>query len=194
MTGSSKRFGGRGRWTAAAAGLLLLSAPVVLAEEPAPPPATTGQAARSGQPGLFETIGRWFDEGTSTFRAHLRGAKQRFDSMGEDAAKTNRELSSKAADVGRGAVEVTKDAVKVTKDAVDAVVRLPTTRVVRGNERRGGRRGALPQEWVLRRHEHGLHVGGGVPLGGAPFRPGIPGAMPDGDVHQPRDVPVAAAD
>jgi hypothetical protein len=127
----------QGSCLAAIAGALLLLAPFALAQEAAPPtpPALAEQPAQAVKPGLFEAIGRWFDDGTSTFRTHLRGAKERIDSLGDDAAKTNRELAGKAADVGKGAVDVTKGAVEVTKDAVDAVVKLPTTRVMKGHER-----------------------------------------------------------
>jgi hypothetical protein len=79
---------GRGRRLAAAAvaGSLLLAAPVALAQDGAPPPpAAAQQPAQAAKPGLFEAIGRWFDEGTATFRTHLRGARQRFDTLGDDA-------------------------------------------------------------------------------------------------------------
>lgn len=102
--------------------------------EPAAPPAAARPVAAPSS-GLFETIGRWFGEGATEFRNHIRGAKQRFDSLGDDAARTNREITDKAVDVGKGAVEITKDAVEVTKDAVGTVVKLPATRVMQGHER-----------------------------------------------------------
>ena len=122
------KFSVGGKCLAAVAGSLLLLAPSVLAQEAASPPAPAAQPAPAPKPGLFEAIGRWFDEGAAEFQGHLRGAKQRIDSLGADAAKTNREIGDRAADVGKGAVEV-------TKDAVDAMVKLPTTRVMKGHER-----------------------------------------------------------
>jgi hypothetical protein len=93
------------------------------------------QPVRARKSGLFEAIGRWIDESNAAFRSHLRGARQRVGTVGDDAAGSNRELNRGAADVGRGAVEATKEAAKITRDAVGAMVRLPTTRVVRGHER-----------------------------------------------------------
>jgi hypothetical protein len=94
------------------------------------------------KPGVFETIGRWVDEGTSTFQDHLRGAKRSMDDLGDKAAAGNKDLSDQAAKVGQGAVDVTKGAVDVTKGAVDvtasavgAVVKLPTARLMSGRER-----------------------------------------------------------
>ncbi len=89
----------------------------------------------SSKPGLFEAIGRWIDRSNENFRTHLRGAKDRVDNIGDDAAASGREIGKQANDVGKTAVEATKGAVAVGKNAVDAVVKLPGTRVVRGNER-----------------------------------------------------------
>jgi hypothetical protein len=105
---------------------------------PAVAPAPAEQAApasSSNRPGLFEAIGRWIDRSNENFRTHLRGAKARVDNIGDDAAASGREIGKQATDVGNTAVEATKGAVAATKSAVDAVVKLPGTRVVRGNER-----------------------------------------------------------
>ena len=95
-----------------------------------PPPAPP-----QNKPGLFEAIGRFFDRGTSTFREHLSGAKQRMDDLGDQAASNTKQIESGAAEVGKGAAEVGKNAAEATKSAVDAVARLPTARVMRGRER-----------------------------------------------------------
>ncbi len=92
------------------------------AQAPAPP------AERPPNPGLFEAIGRWFDRGTTTFRDHLRGAKERMDDLSDRAAANSRNMGDRAAEVGKGAADV-------TKDAVDAMVKLPGTRVMSGRER-----------------------------------------------------------
>ena len=112
-------------------------------QEAAPsPPVPAAPSAPPEKPGVFETIGRWVDEGTSAFQNHLRGAKRSVDELSDKAAANNKGLSGQAAKVGQSAVDVTKGAVDVTKDAVDAtasavgtVARLPATRLVSGRER-----------------------------------------------------------
>jgi len=137
MRSSGVKFSVRGRCVAGAVvGWLMLLAPAGFAQDAAPPPpAPPAQAATVEKPGVFETIGRWFDQGSATLRSHLRGAKQRMDALGDDAAANSKDLTNKAAEVGKGAVEVGKGAVEVTKDAVGAVAKLPVTRVMKGHER-----------------------------------------------------------
>ncbi|MEI8150208.1 MAG: hypothetical protein WCG92_01235 [Hyphomicrobiales bacterium] len=129
----------RPRLAAASVVGLLLLAPVALAQDAAPQPAPP---AAPKNPGLFESMGRWFDQGASNFRDHLTGAKRRMDDLSDQAAANNKELSEQAAkvgqgaaDVGKGAVDATKSAVDFTKSAVDAVVKLPTARMTTGRER-----------------------------------------------------------
>jgi hypothetical protein len=140
---------GQRRRVAAAAGLAALGALIVIpamAQSPAPLPPPTQNYVPSvpapapaevyvpppsppqNKPGLFEAIGRFFDRGTSTFREHLTGAKQRMDDLGDQAASDTKQIEKGAAEVGKGAAEA-------TKSAVDAVARLPTARVMRGRER-----------------------------------------------------------
>lgn len=113
------------------------AAPLPIAPPVSSAPAESTPAAPPSKPGVFETIGRWVDEGTSTFQDHLRGAKRSVDELSD---KTN------AAKVGQGAVEVTKGAVDMTVDvtkdavgatasAVGAVAKLPTARLMSGRER-----------------------------------------------------------
>jgi hypothetical protein len=135
------------RWIAAVTGALLLAAPVAFGQnapvpvapvqsaplpEAGPPAVGSAEQAPAPRPnpGLFEAIGRWIDESGANFRSHLRGAKDRMDTMGNEPASGSRDIGNKAADVGKGAVDV-------TKGAVDAVVKLPATRVMRGHERCG---------------------------------------------------------
>lgn len=95
-----------------------------------------GAAAQSGtepavppdKPGVFESIGRFFDQGAANIRSHLRSAKERMDSLGDDAAANRRQFNERASEVGKGAAEA-------TKGAVDAVVKLPNARVMTGRER-----------------------------------------------------------
>ena len=119
----------------------LVLPPVATAQDAAPAP-----SAAPPKPGVFESIGRWFDQGTSAFQDHLRGAKQRMDDLNDQAAANNKGMSDQAAKVGQGAadvgktigqsaVEVTKDAVDATADAVGTVAKLPTARLMSGRER-----------------------------------------------------------
>jgi hypothetical protein len=128
------------RWWRIAAGCFvagLLLAPACWAQDAAPPPAPPQQ-----KPGVFESIGRFFETGASNFRDHLRGAKRKMDELGDDAAANNKAITDRAAKVGQGAAEVgkgaadaTMNAVGATKDAVDAVAKLPTARMMSGRER-----------------------------------------------------------
>jgi len=111
-----------------AAGLML--APCALAQDAAPPPAPPQQ-----KPGVFESIGRWFDNGASNFRDHLRGAKRRMDELGDDAAANNKAISDQAAKMGQGAADVGKGAADATVNAMGAVAKLPTARMMSGRER-----------------------------------------------------------
>ena len=111
-----------------AAGLML--APCTWAQDAAPPPAPPQQ-----KPGVFESIGRWFDNGASNFRDHLRGAKRRMDELGDDAAANNKAISDQAAKMGQGAADVGKGAADATVNAMGAVAKLPTARMMSGRER-----------------------------------------------------------
>jgi hypothetical protein len=110
------------------AGVIL--APFAWAQDAAPPPAPPKE-----KPGLFESIGRWFDNGASNFRDHLRGAKRRMDELGDDAAANNKAISDQAAKMGQGAADVGKGAADATVNAMGAVAKLPTARMMSGRER-----------------------------------------------------------
>jgi hypothetical protein len=128
----------RGRWAAGvfagfAAAALALHAPAAMAQgaqgtEQATAPPQQAEPPRPAQPGIFESIGRFFDQGAANIREHLRSAKERMDSLGDDAAANRRELGERAAEVGKGAADA-------TKSAVDAVIKLPNARVMTGRER-----------------------------------------------------------
>jgi hypothetical protein len=111
------------RWAALAA-VAVLSAPAAVAQEAAPqqPP------IRKDNPGLFESVGRFFDQSATSFRDSFQGAKRRMDDLGDEAAANTRDMNEKAAAVGKGAAEA-------TKDAVDAVTYLPKSKVMSGREK-----------------------------------------------------------
>ena len=100
------------------------------AQDAAPP-----RAPPQEKPGVFESIGRWFDNGASNFRDHLRGAKRRMDELGDDAAANNKAISDQAAKMGQGAADVGKGAADATVNAMGAVAKLPTARMMNGRER-----------------------------------------------------------
>jgi hypothetical protein len=113
----------RKRCVATAAALCVsLLAPVVAAQDAPTPPAP------QDKPGVFESIGRWFDQGASNFRDHLQGAKRKMDDLNDEAAANSRGFNDKAAQVGKNAADA-------TRGAVDAVSKLPTARVMNGRER-----------------------------------------------------------
>ena len=137
MNSSWTRIEPRPRRMAAAAvclvlGWLMLPAPLAFAQDAAPPPPAAAPepapVAPPKQSGVFEAIGRWFDEGASNFRDHLRGAKRKMDDLNDDAAANSKGFSDNAAKVGQGAADA-------TKNAMDAVAKLPTARLMNGRER-----------------------------------------------------------
>ena len=122
-------------------GWLMLSAPSAFAEGAAPPPPAAAPEpapmAPPKQSGVFEAIGRWFDESASNFRDHLRGAKRKMDDLNDDAAANSKGFSDNAAKVGQGAADA-------TKSAMDAVAKLPTARLMNGRERCGNAPNGAP--------------------------------------------------
>lgn len=129
----------RRRWIAAAivcfmSGCVVFAGPVVFAQNAAPPVALEPASAPpppAPQPektGVFESIGRWFDQGASNFRDHLRGAKRKMDDLGDEAAANSKGFGDQAATAGKNAAEV-------TKSAVDGLAKLPAARIMNGRER-----------------------------------------------------------
>jgi len=94
--------------------------PAPEAQPPAPPPANP--------PGMFEALGRWLDDGATSFRDNMRGAKSRMDELDSKAAADRKDFEEKAEQARRNAAEA-------TKNAVDAVARIPVSRVMSGRER-----------------------------------------------------------
>ena len=90
-----------------AAGLVLTSAPAV------------AQEAKPGKddPGLLETVGRWFDE------------------QGDKIGSTFKDAGKKVESFGHEAGVAAKTTVEGAKDAAGAVVRIPAARVVTGHEK-----------------------------------------------------------
>jgi hypothetical protein len=128
----------RSRTGALAAGLVLaLGMPHAAAQDAAPeaaqtapaplPPAQAEEGKGASNPGMFESIGRWLDQGARNFNDHWRGAKARVDDLNDRAAANRKEMNKRAEEMRRGAAEV-------TTGAVEAVAKLPGTRVMSGRE------------------------------------------------------------
>jgi hypothetical protein len=98
------------------------------ADEAANPAASAPPPPPASQPGMFEAIGRWLDEGAAGFRDSLQGAKSRMDELDTKAAADRKDFEEKME-------EVRKNAAEATKSAVDAVPRIPVSRVMIGRER-----------------------------------------------------------
>jgi hypothetical protein len=108
------------------AGLVLLAQTVSAQETGQPPSEPPAQAAKP-EPGLFESIGRWMDQGAANWRDHWRGAKERWDDLGGKAASASKDIGTTAAEVGKGAADA-------TRSAVNAMVKLPGARLVQGRQ------------------------------------------------------------
>lgn len=85
-------------------------------ERPAAPPALSPPPKKEG---FFDALGRWWDQSQSEFRANIDKMKGQIDSFNQRTVKA------------------TRDAVEATRDATDALVKLPSTRIVEGRERCG---------------------------------------------------------
>jgi Spy/CpxP family protein refolding chaperone len=123
------------RWRLAVAAACLACCWLALPSMAAAQDATPAPSAPPPKSGVFESLGRWFDQSTSAFQNHLRGAKQRMDDLGDQAAANTKDLSDQAAKVGQGAADVSKSAVEATANAVGAVAKLPAARLMSGRER-----------------------------------------------------------
>ena len=141
----------QGRWPGSSARgaivvcLAMLAAPVLLAQfavaqqqtvppsEPNPPAVATQPKPESRS--FFEAIGRWFDEGTASFRSHVAGAKTSFDEFNQRAEETRKSIGDSAVEMSKGAVGAGVAAADITRDAMGAVAKLPMSRIVQGRER-----------------------------------------------------------
>jgi hypothetical protein len=128
MRSSETEIRMRKRSIAAAAAVCVLMFASPVAAQDAPQQPARQEPVRQDQPGVFESIGRWFDQGAANFRDHLQGAKRRMDDLGDEAASNSRGFNDKAAEAGKNAADA-------TKGAVDAMSKLPTARLMTGRER-----------------------------------------------------------
>ncbi len=112
-------------FAALCAGAILFTAALAVAQQqPNPPPQAATAAPPPPQnlapppekPGFFAGISQWWNEQTINLKSTLQ------------------DTGSKVQDLGKGAGEVAKTSAQTAKDAADAVVRIPSTRLVSGNE------------------------------------------------------------
>lgn len=90
-----------------AAGFIMVSALAVAQERQQP----------KSEPGLFESVGRWFEE------------------QGQKISSTFKDAGKKVENFGHEAGVAAKSTVEGAKDAAGAVARIPTARVVNGHEK-----------------------------------------------------------
>lgn len=108
----------------AAGSVLLLCSLAAAAQEPKPADPPARQAAPAYQPGMLDTVGRWFKDSVSRLNSNVESARQTIGGLGERASGAAKEAASAA-----------KEATDAARDAADAVVRLPNARVVEGRAR-----------------------------------------------------------
>lgn len=89
---------------------LAITSGLAVAQEQTEPPSAE-------DPGIFATIGRWFDQSIDNINASARSMRERFLNLGHDASV---------------AAHTTVDS---AKDAADVVGRISYTRVVAGHEK-----------------------------------------------------------
>jgi hypothetical protein len=103
------------------AGTILFGAPAFAQQSGPPPaenaaPASQNPAPPAGSPSFFAGISQWFEQQV----ANLRSALQ--------------DTGSKVETISNHVGSAAKSSADVAKDAADAVVRIPATRLVSGNE------------------------------------------------------------
>jgi hypothetical protein len=104
------------------AGAILFTAALALAQQqPKPPPAATAApqslAPPAETPGFFASFSQWWNDQTANFKSALQDTGSKVQNLGQDAGNA------------------AKTSVEAAKDAAGAVVRIPSTRLVSGNEK-----------------------------------------------------------
>jgi hypothetical protein len=113
-----------GRAIAAVAGAMLLFCGLAAAAQDTKPNPPAPEAAPAYQPGMLNSVGRWFKDSFSRFSSNVEGAREGFNGLGE-----------RAGGAAKDAADVAKDAAAAAKNAADAMMRLPNARVVEGHAR-----------------------------------------------------------
>ena len=110
---------------AVAGSMLLLFCPAATAQEsrPAANPSVR-ETAPAYQPGMLDSVGRWFRESYDRLGSNAQGARATLGGLGE-----------RASDAAKEAAGAARRATDAAKDAADAVARLPSARVVEARAR-----------------------------------------------------------
>jgi hypothetical protein len=87
--------------------------------QPIPPAQASPPPAQ--KEGFFDALGKWWDKSAAEWDANMKKFKGTIEATNERNAKA--------------AADATRDAVTATKDATDALIKLPTTRIIEGKER-----------------------------------------------------------
>jgi len=126
-------LGGRGI-AAAAASVLLFS--LAAMAQPSQVPAQAAPAvpgtSRAAEPGLIQSIGRWFEDSFARLKAGVQGTSGTLGDLGDRAGGAAKGAAAAAKDAAKDAA---KGAAEAAKGAADALARLPGARIVDGRER-----------------------------------------------------------
>lgn len=121
--------------SAAAAVVLLWSVAAAAQESQAPaqasPPsqdAPQKETTRPYEPGMLESVGRWFKDSIDRVNSNIKGARGTLGDLGEGASGAAKEAAGMAKDAAQSAADA-------AKSAASAVARLPASRLVNGRER-----------------------------------------------------------
>lgn len=113
-----------GRALAAVAGAMLLLFSLAAAAQDAKPNPPAREAAPAAQPGMLDSVGRWFKDSFGRFSSNVEAARDSFSGLGD-----------RASGAAKDATDAAKDAAAAAKDAADALARLPNARVVEARAR-----------------------------------------------------------
>lgn len=129
----------RGRGIAAAGGILLLLSLAAAAQETKPAPPASPPAPARNEPGMVESVGRWFKDSFNFLSSNVDSARGTLGGLGERAGGVAQDAAGIAKDAAKnaaqGAADTAKGAADAAKGAADAVSRLPNTQVVDGRAR-----------------------------------------------------------
>jgi hypothetical protein len=101
----------------APAGLFLAGFVLILAQGSTPALAQDSQPPKAEEPGFVESVGHWFGE--------------QFDKLGSSFKDAGKKVSN----IGHEAGVAAETTVEGAKDAANAVVRIPSTRMISGHEK-----------------------------------------------------------
>lgn len=107
-------------------GVLLFASVTAAAQEnkPAANPPAREAAPAASQPGMLDSMGRWFKDSFGSLNEKVEGAR---DSLGN--------LGERAGGVAKDASDAARDAAGAAREAAATVAKFPTARMVDGRER-----------------------------------------------------------